>query len=490
MRLLAPMLMLMAAGLQAQPRLVTLPSQSPLVNFRLVFLTGSASDPAGKEGLAALAAAMLARGGTRQMSYQEILDALFPMAVTVSVQVDKEMITFSATAHLDNLEDFYQIFRAMLLEPGWRAEDLRRLRDDAINFLRVTLRGNNDEELAKEVLYNEIYVGHPYGHHSVGKVSSLEKLTMEDLRAFYSSHFTQANLLIGLAGGYPSGFAQQLRKDFSKLPKGSRATARIPDPPALRGLHVTLVEKDTRSVAYSIGFPILVRRGHPDYPALLVAQSYFGQHRMSGGRLYERMRQLRGLNYGDYAYIEYFPRGMFQLEPDPNLGRQQQIFQIWIRPVEPATAHFSLRLALYELDRLVREGLSEEDFERTRQFLIKYVNLLTRTKSAELGYAIDSRYYGIPDYNSYVKTALARLTRQEVNQAIRKHLRTTDLRIVAVARNCEDLRRRLLENAPSPMSYNAPKPPEILEEDKIVERWPLDLKPENVRIIPVEKIFE
>jgi len=211
---------------------------------------------------------------------------------------------------------------------------------------------------------------------------------------------------------------------------------------------------------------------------------------MSGGRLYERMRQVRGLNYGDYAYIEYFPRGMFQFEPDPNLARRQQIFQIWIRPVEPATAHFSLRLALYELDRLVRLGLSQEEFERTRLFLTKYVNLLTRTKSAELGYAIDSLYYGIPDYNSYVKSALAKLTREEVNQAIRKHLAAADLRIVAVGKDCEDLRRRLLAGEPSPMRYNAPRPPEVLEEDKLVERFRLDLKPENVRVVAVGQIFE
>src|SRR6266511_1430937 len=102
-----------------------------------------------------------------------------------------------------------------------------------------------------------------------------------------------------------------------------------------------MVEKQTRSVAYSIGFPIEVRRGHPDFPALLLAQAYLGQHR-SGGRLHERLRQSRGLNYGDYAYIEYFPRGMFQFEPEPNIARWQQIFQVWIRPVEPATAHFTL----------------------------------------------------------------------------------------------------------------------------------------------------
>lgn len=490
MRIFLPMGLVMASLMEAQPRLITLPSSSPLVTLRLVFLTGAASDPAGKEGLAALTAAMLAEGGTRQMSYQQILEAFFPMAVSVRAQVDKEMVTFYATTHLDNLDDFYRIFSSMLLEPGWREEDLKRLRDDAINFLRVTLRGNNDEELAKEVLYNEIYAGHPYGHHNAGVVSALQKLTMEDLRGFYRSHLTRGNLIIGLAGGYPPDFPQRVMKDFSRLPAGPPPEVKLPEPRAVRGLQLTLIEKETRSVAISIGFPITVRRGHPDYPALLVAQSYFGQHRMSGGRLYQRMRELRGLNYGDYAYIEYFPRGMFQFEPDPNLARRQQIFQIWIRPVEPHTAHFALRLAMYELDRLVRQGLSEEDFQRTRMFLSKYVNLLTRTKAAELGYAIDSAYYGIPEYNAYLKEALGRLTREDVNRAIRRHLRATDLYIVMVAKNCEQLRQKLLSNDPSPMTYNAPKPAEILEEDKIVERWKLDLKPENVRIVPVEKIFE
>ena len=487
-----PTLFVMSSGLWAAagPKVVALPSKSPLVTFRFVFLTGSASDPADKPGVAALTAAMLAEGGTREMTYKEIVDAMFPMATSVSQQVDKEMIAFSGTTHVDNLQAFYKIFRAMLLDPGWRQDDFSRLRDNAANYLRISLRGNNDEELGKEVLYSEIYAGRPYGHENAGAISALEKMTIADLQAFYRAHFTQANLIIGLAGGYPESFLNQVKEDFSKLPAGPPTAIGLPAPKPVRGIRMTLVEKNTRSVAYSIGFPIDVKRGDPDFPALLVAQSYLGQHRLSGGRLYERLRQARGLNYGDYAYIEYFPRGMFQFEPDPNLARRQQIFQIWIRPVEPATAHFALRLALYEFDKLVKEGLSEEAFQRTRTFLTKYVNLLTKTKRAELGYAIDSRYYGIPEYNSYLKSSLAKLTREDVNRAIRKHLGASGLDIVVVAKNCEELKRKFIEGAPSPMIYNSPKPAEVMAEDKIVERWKIDVGADAVRIVPVEKVFE
>ena len=62
---------------------------------------------------------------------------------------------------------------------------------------------------------------------------------------------------------------------------------------------------------------------------------------------------------------------------------EENIFQLWIRPVEPPTAHFALRLALHELDRLVEKGLTESDFEETRAFLARNVNLLLKTKANE-----------------------------------------------------------------------------------------------------------
>src|SRR3989442_13443855 len=182
---------------------VLLPGASPLVTFRILFMTGSAFDPAGKEGVAALTAAMLAEGGTRSMSYDQIVQALYPMASSVNAQVDKEMTVFTGTTHIENLDHYYALLRDILLDPGFRAEDFKRLRDDAINFLKVSLRESNDEELGKEELYNIIYAGHPYGHHNTGKISSLEKLTLDDVRSFYRSHYTAANLVIGLAGGYP-----------------------------------------------------------------------------------------------------------------------------------------------------------------------------------------------------------------------------------------------------------------------------------------------
>jgi zinc protease len=482
--------LLSSSASPAKTGVVLLPGSSPLVTFRILFMTGSAFDPPGKEGVASLTAAMLAQGGTKSMTYDQIVQAMYPMASSVSAQTDKEMTVFSGTTHVENLDKYYALFKDMLLDPGFRPEDFKRLRENAINFLKVSLREGNDEELGKEYLYNAIYADHPYGHHNTGSISALEKLTLQDVQRFYAANYTDGNLVIGLAGGYPRGFAEKVQADFGKLPSTAANNRRFDAPKTAPGTHLDIITRDTRSTAISLGFPIDVNRSSKDWAALALAASYLGQHRSSNSYLYQRLREARGLNYGDYAYIEYFPRGMFLMTPEPNLGRQQQIFQIWIRPVETENGVFALRAALYEYDKLVSSGLTQQAFDVTREFLTKYANVLTQTQTARLGYALDSRYYGTPDYNFYLKAELDKLTLADVNAAIRRHLRSDRMRVVIVTKNGTAFRDAVVNNTPSPIKYNSPKPQEIMDEDKVIQTYKVNVKSDNVKIVPVEQVFE
>jgi zinc protease len=101
------LLLLLTVPALPQMRVVQLPSKSPLVTFRIVFTVGSEADPDGKPGLAALTAHMLADSGTRDLTYKQVEDELFPMAATLNVQVDKEMTTFFGSTHVDNLAEYY-----------------------------------------------------------------------------------------------------------------------------------------------------------------------------------------------------------------------------------------------------------------------------------------------------------------------------------------------------------------------------------------------
>jgi zinc protease len=296
--------------------------------------------------------------------------------------------------------------------------------------------------------------------------------------------------VLGLSGNFSPAFSTKLKADFGKLPAGKKAVRALPAPKTAPGMKIDIVQRETRSTAISLGFPIAANRKSPDYAALALVASYFGQHRSSNSYLYQKIREKRGLNYGDYAYIEYFPRGMFQFEPDPNLARHQQIFQMWIRPVEPQNGHFTLRAALYEYDKLIKNGISQEDFENTRNFLMKYVNILTQTQSDELGYAMDSKYYGLPEYNAHMKAALAGMKLADVNRVIKKYLAAKPMTVVMVTKDAEGLRKDILSNKTSLIKYNAQPPQNILDEDKIIQVYKINVTAADVTVTPVDKVFE
>jgi zinc protease len=181
---------------------------------------------------------------------------------------------------------------------------------------------------------------------------------------------------------------------------------------------------------------------------------------------------------------------MFQFQPDPNLGRHLQIFQIWIRPVEPQNGLFVLRAALYEFAKLTKDGLSREAFEATREFLSKDVNVLLQTQDARLGYALDSLFYGIGSFADYLRNALAKLTLDDVNGAIRRHLASDRIQIVVVTKDAQAFREALVQKKPSPISYNSPKPNEIMEEDKLIANLSVDVQPNAINIRPVTEVFQ
>lgn len=466
-------------------------NSSPLVDVNWLFNTGAAADPQGKKGLAALTAAMLAQGGSESMSYKDIKKALYPLAGSFGYQLDKEMISLRGRVHKDNAVKWYALVSDQLLNPGFREDDFKRLKKELIDSIKAGLKASNDEELGKEVLYHQLYKGHPYESYNYGDISDLEALTLDDVKAFYNSQFTQSKLTVGLIGAIPSDVKSTMMKDLTQLPQGKESRLMIPDAPVLKGHHATIVEKSAQSTAVSFGFPIDTIRSSDDWTALWLVRSYFGEHRSSNSFLYQRIRQTRGMNYGDYAYIEYFPRGMFQTKPDANLGRSEQIFQVWLRPLRSNNdAHFATRTALFELDKLLKNGISKEDFEATRNFLINFVPQMVASQDRQLGYALDSEFYNTESFVDYVRGKLEKLTLDDVNRVIRDNLQTENIHYVFITDDGKDMQKRLASEQTSPMVYNAEKPAELVAEDKVIADYKLAIPAKNIKVLDVEKVFQ
>src|SRR5262245_19927946 len=198
----------------------------PQLEMKLLFTVGSAHDPAGKEGLAALTASMVTEAGSKAMTIEQIEKALYPVAGSFTHHTDKEMTTLTARIHRDEWRRFFGIVLPQLLQPGFRPEDFDRLKEAQLNALTQDLRSNNEEELGKEQLQVNIFRGTPYGHVALGTVAGLKAITLDDVKAFAAGMYTRANLTLAVSGDAPDEMVRTVQSALAMLPAGT-ATPRV-----------------------------------------------------------------------------------------------------------------------------------------------------------------------------------------------------------------------------------------------------------------------
>jgi len=476
------------------------PSEKPLVTIALRFTSGAADDPAGKAGITDLAARVMSEGGTQALDAKSLLVALFPMATSIDSRADKELTTFSATVHRDNLEKLLPILVDVVVRPRWDPREFERLRDAAVIDVEKRLRQGDDENLGKSALSELMYRGHPYGRLTEGHVSELKKLTLDEVKAHAARVFTADRLVVGVSGGYPRGLPERAAAAVAGLPARGPQPVDIPEQKPQRPRFL-LIEKEAEASAISCGFPWQLSRGDSDWPAMSVARSAFGEHRQYNGRLMQRLREQRGLNYGDYAYIEYFEQqqGGNTAAAQTGRARHQQDFTIWVRPVQNENRLFALRAALYELSRSVdAEPFGDDEVEQTKGFLDGYILLFDQTDSRKLGYALDDDFLGVPEFLRRWRAAVRGVSARDVNAAWKRWMKPEQLQCVVVGPRMDETKRVLLSDAPTPMHYQADaqgnvpeKSPELLASDRAVNAFSFGARgDQDVLIVPVQQMFE
>ena len=472
---------------------------SPFIAFDVWIKAGSQNDPVGKEGLALLTASLLSDGATQQDSYQSIVEKLYPMAAGYGASVDKEMTVFRGVVHKDNLDGYYTLFHNALLSPAFSEDDFNRVKAQLLNYDERARRFNRDEELSRELLYWMAYQGTPYAHPAEGYVESVRSITLQDVKDFYAKHYLRNNVVVGVGGGYPDGFVERVRADLDGLPTGTVETVAAPEPAMPRGVKVLIVEKQTDASAISMGFPIPLVRGDPDFTEMALVNSWFGEHRSSFSHLYQVIRERRGMNYGDYSYIEAFPRSYTTQERPVNYARRSNLFEIWIRPISgtgPDDLHdrtlFATRAAWRELAKLTDEGLPPDEVERARLYLHNFSVTYGSTVSRRLAYRVDDAFYGLgePGYLASIRPSLEKLTPESVKGAIDRNLQPDNMWVVFITSNAEALKAKLLSGEATPIRYAAQQSPELLAEDEEIAAFPIPVKAEDITIMPIAEVFE
>jgi zinc protease len=486
------------------------PASNKIV-VKLTFRNGSISDPSGKEGLTYATALTIVRGGTADMTSRQIQEFIYPMAAGYNASVDKEVTTFTFAFHKDFMDKFYPVLKGLMLTPSFSEDDFKRVKSNQQNVVDNLIRASSDEEYSKVALEDLLFRGTNYQHMIEGTSAGVASITLDDVRQHYKNFFTRNNLTIGIAGNYTPAFLARLKKDLGELPAVQPAIPAPGKPNNPTGIQVEIIKQpNALGSAIYTGFPLAITRSNDDFAALMVANSFLGEHRKSYGKLYDKIRTTRSMNYGDYSYIEWYENGGGNMLPATGVPRHSNYFSLWIRPVQIAEglkkqytelkdinighAQFALRLALREIDNLVKNGMTKQEFELTRRFLRSYNKLYIQTPEKQLGFLLDSKFYGRKDYIKEMDALLAKLTVDDVNRAIKKYWQINNMFVTIVTDDseAEPLAAALKANTPSPMSYsNLVKeglPKEVLAEDAEIANFPLNVK--NVTIVDTKDTFK
>ncbi len=486
-------------------------SNSAKIVVKLMFNNGSISDPSGKEGLTYTTTQLITQGGTGDLSYSDIQQIIYPMAAQYGSSVDKEVTIFTFQFHKDWQDAFYPIMIGLVTNPSFEQADFDRVKVNQQAYVDQIIRASSDEEYSKKALEDFLFRGTNYQYMKEGTSASVASITLEDVKEHYKKFFTKNNLMIGIAGNYSSSFLDKLINDLTKLPD---TDPEIPEPAIIEmpnGIDVEIIAKDGAfGSAIFAGYPLNITRADDEFAAVIVANSYLGEHRKSYGRLYQMIREQRSMNYGNYSYIEWYNNGGGNMLPPPGVPRQSNYFSIWIRPVQIAKqlktqyeelsgikighAHFALRMALREIDKMISDGISEEDFEATRAFLKSYIRLYIKSPSNQLGYLMDSKMYGRENYIEELDKLLADVTLEDVNNAIKKYFQIDNMKITIITdiSEAQALAKSLKNNLTSPMSYSnlvkAGLPEEVISEDSETENFKLNVK--KVTIVDSKDTFK
>jgi zinc protease len=492
-----------ATGVQAVDVIELKQGNSNKVVFKIRFDNGSVADPADKKGLTYATASLMAQGGAGGVSYADLQDKMKPWAASYSAAVDKQVSTFTFQVPVDFVDAFYPLVKNVLLAPDFSEQDFSRVMKGQQNYVDQVVRASSDENYGKFALEDQLFRGGNMQSLRQGTSATVASIGLDDIKAHYQKTFTNNNVTIGIAGNYSDAMLKQLKADLAKLPDSKFNAVKPSKAKTADGIEVEIIAKDGAfGSAIFTGAPLAITRADDEFATLMIANSWMGEHRKSYSRLYQKIRQTRSMNYGDYSYIEWYSQGGSYQLPPSGVPRASNYWSIWIRPVQIASqlksqypeladinighAHFALRIAIREFDLLIKNGMGEEDFEATKTFLRSYTKLYAQSPAQQLGWLMDSRFYGRSDYLAELDTLLKNTTLEQVNAAIRKHWQTDNMfvTIVTDASEAQPLADSLINNTPSPMSYSnlvkSGLPADVLAEDDEVAVYQLNIKKVNI----------
>jgi len=389
-------------------------TELPIINVTAMVRTGSVYEPAAKTGLAALTGGVMRNGGAGGLSPEKMDDELEFMASAVESGIGADMGTVSLTSLTKNFSHALRIFSDVLLRPDFSQKRV----DIARNHLIEGLRRQNDDpkEIAGRELNRAIYAGHPLG--AVPTFASVNAITRQDMVDFHRRFFRPDAMILAVSGDFDrETLLRELNAVFGKPAAGSLPQMpEIPQPAADPRPEVIYGKKEVNQTVIRMGH-LGITKDDPDLYALRVLDYILGGSFTS--RLTMEIRTNRGLAYNVDSRFD--------------VGRHFTGAFVAETETKAESTGKAISLMKEIIAGMTGEAVSDQELKAAKEYIINSFMFGFTSPASVVTQRARLEFYGYPPgYLEGYRDNIARVTKEDVLAAARRHLKPEAFKLVVV----------------------------------------------------------
>ena len=382
-------------------RVLVAPTRNiPLVSARLLFAAGSSADPANRAGLASLTASLITEG-TSAKTAPQIAAASETLGASVGASAGADFTNVYANSPKDVFEQTATLMAELVKTPAFPQAELARVQQQTLDNLRVEL--SEPGTIADAAVRRVVYGDAPYGGPTSGTVTSVPRITRNDVVRFHRTRWRASTATLVFSGDIEPDAAFALaEKLFGEFQDARDAAAPVVNAAgAARAPRVVVIDQPGAGQAAVVAAQRGVARNDPAYYPLLVGNAVLG-----GGysaRLNREIRVKRGLSYGAGSSLSN------------NLGVGTLIADAQTRN-DAAVQVADLILA--EITRLGAELVTNEELATRRATLVGSFSRSLETVDGLGGLVANLSAFGLPlaELNDYAPKVRA-VTPEQIREA-------------------------------------------------------------------------
>jgi zinc protease len=358
--------------------------------------------------------AMLVTCGSRRRDQFEMADLLESRGASLSVESELRRISFSARACSEDMPMVVELLSECLREPRFDAADFATERARLIAELQY--HGAEPAALASDALSRMLYCPRHPRHRAdlAEQVSSIERLTMDDVRRYHREQFGANDLRVVAVGDIdPHAVAAEVDRRLASWSPRPARQADDADLPA-EAVQVAWIQAPGReNFDVALGQRLAIRCDHPDYIALWMANHILGATFTS--RLVTAVREEQGLTYSIRSELA---------TPDREFdGHWQVALSLSLEKLDAGLVATRAEIARFVEDGVTAQELAARQLEAIGAFHISLATLHGLSETILFG---AERGWG-PDYIREFAGRIGSVSASQLNAAIAEHLRPAEL---------------------------------------------------------------